>query len=134
MSQKFRFKHHGVQVYTQDDDEHQILEEFEEGHPQPGATREDARRRKLIASLPVGEFDIQRDGVFWRIWGIAQESTGAMGPGSALAVALKNASHDAASVRDATEDRRVAADASQPMPRRLAALARINARARHDLR
>src|SRR5690349_5679184 len=105
-------------VRTYDDDPEKLLEDFEEGHPMPGATREDARRRKLVGSLPHPRYQIERDGALWRVWDSSpdEESTAAMGPGGALAAALRNASNDAASRTDDADDRRIAADQSQAMP------------------
>jgi hypothetical protein len=133
-----RALHHGNKIIrvTRDDSASEILEDFEQQHPMPGATREDARRRKLIGSLPADRFDVQRDGALWRVWdsGPDDEPAAGMNPGSALAAALKNASRDAATRTDDADDRRTREDTSLPMPQRLAAWARINARRRHDLR
>jgi hypothetical protein len=136
---KLKIRHHGneaVRIITQDDSASEILEDFEQQSPMPGSTRQDTRRRKLIGSLPVSRFQIERDSVLWRIWDGSPDDEPAtgMGPGGALAVALRGASHDAASRTQDADDRLAAADASLPMPQRLAALGRINSRHRHDLR
>lgn len=134
---RVRVKMRGDQIITtHDDDGERILEEHFEPHAGPGASKADERRRKLIGSLPVDRFDIHRDGAMWRIWGTTDEEPAAAlgGPGAALAAALRGASNDAAARTDDADDRRVAADASLPMPKRIAALGRINARRRHDLR
>ena len=128
---RLKLKMHGdqaVRVLTRDDNPEEILQDFEEGHPMPGATREDARRRKLLGVLPADRYSVEKVSTMWRVWDEFPESPGAMGPGAALAAALRNASNDASRTDDA-DDRRVAANASLPMPRRLAALARINRRA-----
>lgn len=137
---RLKLKMHGdqpVRVVTRDDNDGEILDDFESSHPQPGATRQDERRRRLLlGSLPYPRFQIEKDGALWRVWDSSpdEEPAAAMSPGSALSAALKNASHDAAARSQDGDDRRIAANASLPMRERLQALSRINARAKHDLR